>query len=386
MKRFIRLLISSLIVFSICVITAYGGASGNYVVLKPEAFQTVVDGKKVALYTLKNTKGMVVQITNFGAKIVSILVPDRKGQLGDVSLGYDNIDQYLTGNPNYGSIVGRYANRIGNASFTLNGKTYQLTVNDAKVNHIHGGNKSFRTVVWNATQLDEKTLELTYFSKDGEEGYPGNLNVKVVYSLTDENEMRIDYEATTDQPTVINLTNHAFFNLAGEGSGDVLHNELTINADYYTPKNDTFIPTGEIIPVKGTPMDFSKGMKIGAKIKEDYPQLKVTPTVPGYDINFVLHKKSGNELSFAARLYEPNSGRVMEIYTTEPGIQFYSGNNLNGQGGFIGKGGKPYQVYGCVCLEPQHFPDSPNKPNFPATVLNPGEWFKSTSIYKFSTK
>ena len=300
MKCFIRVLISSLIVFSICMVTAYGGANGNYVVLKPEAFQKVVDGKKVALYTLQNNKGMVVQITNFGAKIVSILVPDRKGQLGDVSLGYDNMAQYLTGNPNYGSIVGRYANRIGNASFRLNGKTYQLTVNDAKVNHMHGGDKSFRTVVWNANQLDSKTLELTYFSKDGEEGYPGNLNVKVVYSLSDANEMRIDYEATTDQPTIVNLTNHAFFNLAGEGSGDVLKNELTINAAYFTPKNDLFIPTGEIAPVKDTPMDFTQGMAIGAKIKDDYPQLKVTPTVPGYDINFVLNKR-GNELSFAAR-------------------------------------------------------------------------------------
>ncbi len=384
MKKSLSIAVLCLVFISFCLVGVYGKVQrDDLLMVKREAFQKVVDGKSIDLYTLKNKKGMIVQVTNFGAKVVSIIVPDRKGRMGDIALGYDNIERYLTGNPNYGATVGRYANRIAGATFDLNGKTYKVTVNDANVNHLHGGVKSFRTVIWNARQIDESSLELTYFSKDGEEGYPGNFNVKVRYSLTNNNEMRIDYEATTDQPTIVNLTNHTFFNIAGEGRGDVLNQKLTINADHFTPRDNLFIPTGEILPVQGTPFDFRQGMKIGEKIKEDNPQLKINPTLSGYDTNFALNKK-GNELSLAARLADSQSGRVMEIYTTEPGIQFYSGNNLDGKGGFIGKGDKPYNIYGCVCLEPQHFPDSPHHPDFPTTVLDPGEWFHSTSIYKFS--
>jgi len=352
----------------------------SYVELKREAFQSVIDGKNVDLYTLKNKNGMVAKITNYGGKLVQLLVPDKNGQLGDVVLGYDSLEQTIKGQASMGCIVGRYANRIGKGQFSLNGQDYQLTINNGP-NHLHGGTKGSRFVVFDAIQLDEKTLQLNYYFKDGEQGYPGNCSLKAVYSLTDDNELKITYDATTDSPTIVNFTNHAFWNLAGEGQGDILGHELTINAATFTPVDETLITTGEIRSVKGTPLDFSLPQKIGARINDTYEQLKYGP---GYDFNWVLNKK-GKEMSFAARVYEPTSGRVMEVYTTEPGLQVYSGNFLTGKAPMdIGKGGKPYIYRGAFAMETQHFPDSPNKDNFPTTVLNPGEWFSSTTIMKFS--
>ena len=301
--------------------------------------------------------------------------------LGDVVLGYETLDQYMAGRASMGAIIGRYANRIAQGRLVLNGQTYQLPINNGP-NHLHGG-KGTQFLVFDAKQIDESTLQLHYSFKDGEEGYPGNTSLKVLYAVTDDNELRITYEAVTDKPTVVNFTNHAFFNLAGEGRGDILGHELTLNADRFTPIDDTSIPTGELREVKGTPMDFTRPQTIGARINESDPQLK---NGTGYDHNFVLNK-SGQELSFAGRLSDPGSGRVMEVYTTEPGMQVYTGNFLAGKPPLdLGKGGKLYGVREAICLETQHFPDSPNRANFPTTVLNPGQWFTSTTIYKFSPK
>ncbi len=352
-----------------------------YVETKREAFQKEIDGKKVDLYTLRASTGMVVKITNQGGKIVQLLVPDKDNRLGDVVLGYESVDQYVAGRASFGAIIGRYANRIAKGRFTLGGREYQLPVNNGP-NHLHGG-KGTQFLVFDARQLDDRTLQLTYTFKDGEEGYPGNTSLRVVYAVTDDQELRITYEAVTDKPTVINFTNHAFFNLAGEGRGDILDHELTINADRFTPIDATSIPTGELRAVKGTPMDFTRTARIGARINDSDEQLKFGT---GYDHNYVLNKTAG-ELSFAARLSDPVSGRTMEVYTTEPGIQLYTGNFLTGKApNDVGKGGKPYSVRSAVCLETQHFPDSPNKASFPTTVLTPGQWFTSTTVYKFSPR
>jgi aldose 1-epimerase len=352
-----------------------------YVETKREAFQKEIDGKKGDLYTLRASTGMVVKITNQGGKIVQLLVPDKDNRLGDVVLGYESVDQYVAGRASFGAIIGRYANRIANGRFTLGGREYQLPVNNGP-NHLHGG-KGTQFLVFDARQLDDRTLQLTYTFKDGEEGYPGNTSLRVVYAVTDDQELRITYEAVTDKPTVINFTNHAFFNLAGEGRGDILDHELTINADRFTPIDATSIPTGELRAVKGTPMDFTRTARIGARINDSDEQLKFGT---GYDHNYVLNKTAG-ELSFAARLSDPVSGRTMEVYTTEPGIQLYTGNFLTGKApNDVGKGGKPYSVRSAVCLETQHFPDSPNKASFPTTVLTPGQWFTSTTVYKFSPR
>ena len=352
-----------------------------YVETRREAFQKEIDGRKVDLFTLKTSTGMMVKITNQGGKIVQLLVPDKDNHLGDVVLGYETVDQYVTGRASFGAIIGRYANRIAKGRFTLNGREYQLPVNNGP-NHLHGG-KGTHFLVFDARQLDERTLQLTYNFKDGEEGYPGNTNLKVVYAVTDDQQLRITYEAVTDRPTVVNFTNHAFFNLAGEGRGDVLDHELTVNADRFTPIDATSIPTGELRAVKGTPMDFTRPARIGARINNSDEQLKFGT---GYDHNYVLNKTAG-ELSFAARLSDPVSGRIMEVYTTEPGMQLYTGNFLTGKApNDVGKGGKPYPVRSAVCLETQHFPDSPNKAGFPTTVLNPGQWFTSTTVYKFSPR
>jgi len=352
-----------------------------YVETRREAFQKEIDGKKVDLYTLKASTGMVVKITNQGGKIVQLLVPDKDNHLGDVVLGYETVDQYVTGRASFGAIIGRYANRIAKGRFTLNGREYQLPVNNGP-NHLHGG-KGTHFLVFEARQLDARTLQLTYNFKDGEEGYPGNTSLKVVYAVTDDQELRITYEAVTDRPTVVNFTNHAFFNLAGEGRGDILDHELIINADRFTPIDATSIPTGELRAVKGTPMDFTRPARIGARINDSDEQLKFGT---GYDHNYVLNKTAG-ELSFAARLSDPVSGRIMEVYTTEPGMQLYTGNFLTGKApNDVGKGGKPYPVRSAVCLETQHFPDSPNKASFPTTALNPGQWFTSTTVYKFSPR
>jgi len=347
--------------------------------MDPDAFNVEHNGKQIQLFTLKNSKGMIVQITNYGGKIVSIIVPDKKGQFADICLGYESAEEYINGIASLGATMGRVTNRIANAQFTLNDSTYHLAKNNGE-HTIHGGNKGFRYKVWDATQIDEKTLELGYFSPDGEEGFPGNLQLKVRFSVTEDNELKLTYRATTDKPTVINFTNHAFFNLAGEGNGDILDHKLMVKAEYYTPVDDTAIPTGEILTVEDTPLNFRELTAIGARIDQDFDQLK---HVGGYDHNYVIDKQDG-EMGVAAILHEPKSGRVMEVKTTEPGIQVYTANSLTEND--KGKGGKTYGPRSSICLETQHFPDSPNHPNFPITVLNPGEEYISTTIYKFSTK
>ena len=282
-----------------------------------------------------------------------------------------------------GAFIGRYANRIGQARFTLNGQEYRLAANNG-ANSLHGGRKGSRFVVFDARQIDDAAVQMTYVFRDGEEGYPGTVPLRVVYSVTDENEFSIDYDAVAvDKTTVVNFTTHTFFNLAGHDQGDVLGHVLTIDADSFTPIDETLIPTGEIRPVKGTPMDFTSPERLGARIGQDYDQLKLAL---GYDHNYVLNKKGG-ELSFAARVYEPTSGRVMEVWSTEPGLQLFSGNSLEGKSPRdVGKGGAVYAYRTGLCLEPQHFPDSPNKPNFPSTVLNAGDWYSGKTVYKFSVQ
>ncbi len=343
-------------------------------------FKTEHDGKPVDLYTLKNENGMVVQITNFGAKVVSIFTPDKNGNFGDIVLGFDSAEDYFNTKEIYfGATIGRYGNRIGNAQFSINDTLYNLVKNDGK-NALHGGLKGFNAVVWDANKINDKTLELKYLSPDGEEGYPGNLNVKVVYTLTDANELKIEYFATTDKATPVNLTNHSFFNLEGAGSGDVNNEILQINADYYTLVDSGLIPTGEIASVEGTPLDFRNPTSIGARIGDDFEQLKLGH---GYDHNWVLNKAESG-LNFAAKVVDPVSGRTLEVYTNEPGIQFYGGNFLDGT--VTGKGGKKYVYRSALCLETQHFPDSPNKPNFPSTILKPGDKYYSICIYKFGVE
>jgi aldose 1-epimerase len=350
--------------------------------IEKQPFGKTPDGTSVDLYTLTNDNGMVVKIMNYGGTVTSLIVPDRNGKMGDVVLGYDNLDGYLKNNPYFGSIIGRYANRIAKGRFILNGIEYKLAQNNGE-NHLHGGIKGFDKVVWNAKEVKTGNgvgVELSYLSKDGEEGYPGNLSVTVTYILTNNNELKINYLATTDKDTVVNLTHHSYFNLAGAGEGDILGHELMINADKFTPVDKNLIPTGELRSVKGTPMDFTQPTPIGARINQEDEQLIFGK---GYDHNWVLNLVDG-ALTRVARVYEPKTGRVMEVFTTEPGMQFYSGNFLDGT--ITGKGGKVYyQRYG-FCLETQHFPDSPNKPQFPSTVLKPGQTYKTTTIYQFSTK
>jgi aldose 1-epimerase len=322
--------------------------------------------KKV--YSLKNESGFEVSITNYGGAITSLKTPDRNGRFGDIVLSFETIAEYV-GNPRYfGALIGRHANRIARGRFSLNGVEYQLPCNNG-VNHLHGGFRGFDKRDWTVRE-DGQTLHLTYFSKDGEEGYPGNLTALVDYTLLD-NELRIDYRATTDRDTIVNLTNHSYFNLRGEGT--ILDHELTLNADHFTPVCTDLIPTGEIKPVAGTPMDFRNGKAIDSDLD----------AAGGYDHNFVLNDWDGT-LRSAARLYEATTGRVLEILTTEPGVQFYSGNFLDGS--FTGKYGFVYEKYTGLCLEPQHFPDAPNHPNFPATVLRPDEEYKHTSVYRFSSE
>ena|SRR5690606_37629619 len=342
-------------------------------------FEQTIDGKQVALYVLKNKNNMQAAITNYGGRVVSLLVPDRNGVLTDVVLGYEKVGSYQKeGEPYFGALIGRYGNRIGKAQFTLNGQLYKLTANDG-ANTLHGGPTGFHTRVWDAKQPDDHTLELAYVSKDGEEGYPGNLTVKVTYMLTDDNELKIDYHAQTDKPTVVNLTNHAYFNLNGEGDSTITDHDLMINADKITPVDSTLIPTGKLMDVAGTPFDFRNTAVIGARINDDHEQLRYGK---GYDHNFVL-KESG-KMNLAARVRSPKTGIVMEVLTVEPGIQFYSGNFMTGED-HDGKGGKAYPHRSGFCLETQHFPDSPNKPSFPSTTLNPGQTYETSSVYKFTT-
>ena len=344
-----------------------------------EAFQETVDGKPVDLYFLKNKNGMQAAITNYGGRLVGLLVPDKEGTLRDVVVGFDSLEGFINSTePYFGATIGRYGNRIADGRFMLDGKDYQLYLNNGP-NTLHGGKKGFQAVVWDAQQASDSTLELSYRSRDMEEGFPGNLNVRVVYTLTRDNGLKIDYTARTDKKTVVNLTNHAFFNLNGEGSGSILNHELVINASRFTPVDSTLIPLGEHRTVEGTPFDFRKPNRIGARIEQGDVQLKYGK---GYDHNFVLD--TGKGLGFAGSLLGDQSGVFMEIYTTEPGLQFYSGNFMAGKNTF--KSGAKDDFRTALALETQHFPDSPNQPTFPTTVLNPGEAYQTTSIYRFSVK
>lgn len=340
------------------------------------------DGKPVEIYTLTNNKGMEARIMTYGGTVVSLRVPDKTGKLDDVVLGYDAVADYQRSSFYFGSLIGRYGNRIAKGEFSIDGKEYTLAMNNG-ANHLHGGVKGFDKVLWSARPSVDRggpLLELTYLSHDGEEGYPGNLNVKVVYSLSEDNELKIEYAATTDKATVVNLTHHSYFNLAGAGNGNILGHELMINADRFTPTDRGSIPSGEFRSVKGTPFDFTRPTSIGSRIDQTDEQLKFGS---GYDHNFVLNKKN-RELSLAATVYYAGNGRVMEIFTTEPGLQFYSGNFLDGS--IKGKSGKDYPRRSGLCLEAQHFPDSPNEPMFPTTLLRPGQKYSQTTVYKFSVR
>jgi aldose 1-epimerase len=353
-------------------------------IINEDAFKGTHKGKPTALYTLKNSRGMVVQITNFGAKIVSIYVPDRNGNFADIVLGFESIEEYINGNPYFGAICGRYANRIANGNFIIDGKSFQLPVNNGP-NSLHGGPEGFNNQVFDAKKVintkNGESVEMFYLSKDGEMGYPGTLNLKVTFTLSDNNELSLDFEGETDKATHVNICSHSFFNLAGEGNGDIMGHELSINSDKFTPVSEALIPTGELRAVAGTPMDFIKQKVIGKNIDDKYDQLDYGK---GYDHNWVLNKKKAGELSLAATCYESKSGRVMEVHTTQPGVQLYTGNWLDGND--KGKEGKAYLKRWGLCLETQNFPDSPNKPAFPPTLLRPGEVYKHICLYKFSTK
>jgi aldose 1-epimerase len=347
-----------------------------------ESFGQTADGRQVDLYTLRNTRGAEAKITNYGAIVTSLKVPDRNGKFDDVVLGFNDFDSYLKNDPYFGAIVGRYGNRIAKGRFTLNGVEYKLATNNGE-NHLHGGINGFDKVVWTGHEMKSPAgpaVALTYLSKDGEEGYPGNLNVRVVYTLTNNNELKIDYTATTDKDTVTNLTHHSYFNLAGEGNGDILNHLVTINANRFVPTDAGSIPTGKLMSVAGTPFDFLKPMAIGARINQDDEQLKFGS---GYDHTWVINGRPG-VLRIAATAYEATSGRVMQVWTTEPGVQFYTGNFLNGT--LTGKAGKVYERRNGFCFETQHYPDSPNHPAFPTTTLKKGQTYKSTTIYRFSTR
>jgi aldose 1-epimerase len=376
--------ITVLIISTLCAAVAFVGcATGSKqpgkANITESSFGSAPDGTPVKLYTLKNVNGVEARICNYGGIVTHLFVPDRNGQMGDVVLGYDNLAGYLKETPYFGALIGRYGNRIAKGKFTLNGQTYTLATNNGP-NALHGGIKGFDKVVWTAKPVDgsEPKLELTYLSKDGEEGYPGNLNVKAVYTLTKENALRLDYTATTDKDTVVNLTQHSYFNLAGKG--EILGHEVMLKADRFTPVDATLIPTGELKPVAGTPFDFQKPTTIGARINNADEQLKFGG---GYDHNWVISEPMG-KLGLQARVHEPTTGRVLEVLSTEPGLQFYTGNFLDGT--ITGKNGWRYQHRNGFCMEPQHYPDSPNQTNFPSVVLKPGQTYKNTIIYRFSVQ
>ena len=349
--------------------------------VKKQAYGKMPNGAEVELYTLTNAKGMQAGFITYGGTVVSLTAPDRNGKYADVVLGMDDLAGYMKATAFFGAIIGRYGNRIGHAQFKLEGKTHKLPAND-HANTLHGGPAGFDKRLWTAvpgSSADGETLELTYVSKDGEEGFPGTLTSKVVYTLTNNNELKIDYTATTDKPTVVNLTNHSYFNLAGQGEGDILAHEVMIDAARFTPVDATLIPTGELRPVAGTPFDFTKPTAIGARIDAVDEQIKFGM---GYDHNWVLNKGAGG-LTKAAEVHEKKTGRVMEVWTTEPGLQFYTGNFLDGT--LHGKG-KTYVRRGALCMETQHYPDSPNRPSFPSTELKPGATYHTTTVYRFSAR
>lgn len=346
-----------------------------------QPFGKTTDGTPVDIYTLTNAKGMEARIMTYGGIVVSLKTPDRNGKFDDVELGFDSLDPYLKGHPFFGALVGRYGNRIAKGKFTIDSKEYKLLVNNGE-NHLHGGKLGFDKRVWKAKEgksAEGLTLELKYTSADMEEGYPGKLDVTVVYTLTNDNGLKIAYTAKTDKPTHVNMTNHSYFNLAGEGNGDILNHEMMINADRSTKVDKGLIPTGELANIKGTALDFTAPMKIGARIDSSEEQMQIGQ---GYDHNYVING-GGKSLTLAARVSEPTSGRVMEVWTDQPGVQLYTGNHVNVA---AGKGGKPYGKRSGFCLETQHFPDTPNKPEFPTTLLKPGETYRTTTIYKFSAK
>ncbi len=351
----------------------------NVTPVQSASFGTTADGKAVEIYTLTNSNGLVAKVTTYGATLTEMHIPDKQGVMGDVVLGFDNLKQYETQSPYFGAIIGRYANRIANGKFTLDGKEYKLFINNGTTS-LHGGKKGFDKVVWKAApepSLAGPAVRFTYLSPDGEEGYPGNLNVTVIYTLTNQNELKIDYSATTDHDTVVNLTNHSYWNLSAEKSATILDEVMMIDADRFTPFDKDQIPTGKIDSVKGTALDFRTPTAIGAR-------LSGTPsrTPAGYDDNYAL--SNNGQLALAARASDPGSGRVLEVFTTEPGMQFYTGNFLDGK--VTGKGGVVYPQHGAFCLEAEHYPDSPNHPNFPTTTLHPGETFHQVTVYRFDTK
>jgi aldose 1-epimerase len=347
--------------------------------MNSESFGTTADGEAVVAYTLANATGMRVRILTLGCIIASLEVPDRDGKSANVVLGLNSVEDYLHRSPHFGAIAGRYANRIARGRFAIDGVEYQLDTN-APPNALHGGRHGFDKVVWKAEERDNEALALRYLSPDGEAGFPGNLAVEVTYRLLAANELRIDYEATTDKPTIVNLTNHSYFNLAGEGSGDVLGHIVSIAADHFTPTDGTQIPTGEIRSVAGTPFDFTRPRAIGERIRMADEQLLLAH---GYDHNWVLRAQTGGAARPAARACEPRSGRILDVLTDAPGLQLYTGNGLNGA--LVGPAGRAYRQSDGICFETQHFPDAPNQSGFPSAVLRPGERFRTTTIFRFST-
>lgn len=381
------------IYLSLCGWILYGCQSGgnenngedkaSQVGIEKESFGQTKDGKAVDLYTLTNANGVEAKITNYGGIIVSLKVPDKNGNMEDVVLGFDSLAAYETKSPFFGALVGRYGNRIAKGKFTLDGKEYTLVQNNGE-NHLHGGTVGFDKKVWQAEEIQNDStvgLKLTYTSPDMEEGYPGKLDVEVTYTLRNDNALAIDYKATTDKKTIVNLTNHSYFNLAGHDAGDILDHVMMINANQFVPVDSTLIPTGELQQVEGTPLDFTEPTRIGDRI--DQTDNQQIAHGGGYDHCWVLNK-DGQGLTLAATVYEPNSGRFMEVMTTEPGVQFYSGNFLRGP--LEGKGGATYDKRSGLCLETEHFPDSPNQPDFPSVELNPGEVYQTTTVYKFSVR
>ena len=381
MTRRMVLLLLLFLTIPFCPDSGVASSTGGALMVKKEAFGTMPDGKAVELYTLTNTHGIAVQVMTYGGIIVSLKTPDKSGHSADITLGFDTLADYLAKNPFFGALVGRYGNRIGNARFTIDGKEYSLAKNDGP-NSLHGGLKGFDKVLWQAESFQksgEVGVILKHTSPDGDEDFPGTLHVTVTYTLNDKSEFSLDYHATTDKATPVNLTNHTYFNLGGEGSGSILGEELMLNADHFTPVDKNLIPLGQIASVKGTPLDFTKPTAIGARINDKYEQLALGM---GYDHNFVINR-TGPGLVLAARVYDPKTGRVLEVDTTEPGVQLYTANHLNN---LRGRNGHIYNARDAFCLETQHYPDSPNHPSFPSTELKPGQTYKTTTVYRFSVK